>query len=55
MTHKAVGFDRRFPDVDFDTLDLEPTGTLPVAVDGAARHGGIRNRQQPRTRRASRG
>ena len=49
MTHKSVGFDRGFPEVDFDTLDLEPTGTLPTAVEGAARHGGIRNRQQPRT------
>lgn len=48
MTHKAVGFDRRFPEVDFDTLDLPTTGTLPVGIEGAARHGGIRNRQQPR-------
>ncbi len=48
MTPKAVGFDRRFPEVDFDTIDLPSTGTLPVGVEGAARHGGIRNRQQPR-------
>jgi uncharacterized ferredoxin-like protein len=48
MTPKAVGFDRRFPEVDFDTVDLPGTGTLPIGVEGAARHGGIRNRQQPR-------
>jgi uncharacterized ferredoxin-like protein len=48
MTHKAVGFDRRFPEVDFDTLDLPTTGTIPVGVEGASRHGGVRNRQQPR-------
>jgi uncharacterized ferredoxin-like protein len=48
LTHKAVGFDRRMPDVDFDTLDLPPTGTLPTGVPGAAREGGARNRQQPR-------
>jgi uncharacterized ferredoxin-like protein len=48
MTHKAVGFDRRFPEVDFDTLDLPTTGTLPIGVEGASRHGGVRNRQQPR-------
>ena len=48
MTHKAVGFDRRMPDVDFDALDLPSTGTLPIGVEGAARHGGARNRQQPR-------
>jgi len=48
MTSKAVGFDRGFPEVDFDTVDLPSTGTLPIGVAGAARHGGIRNRQQPR-------
>jgi uncharacterized ferredoxin-like protein len=48
LTHKAVGFDRRFPDVDFDALDLPPTNTLPVGVEGATRQGGTRNRQQPR-------
>jgi uncharacterized ferredoxin-like protein len=48
MTHKAVGFDRRMPDTDFDTLDLPGTGTLPVAIDGATRSGGARNRQQAR-------
>ena len=48
MTHKSVGFDRRMPEVDFDSLDLPPTGTLPVAVEGAARYGGARNRQQAR-------
>src|SRR5436853_382030 len=30
LTHKNVGFDRRFPDIDFDALDLAPTNTLPV-------------------------
>ena len=48
MTHKAVGFDRRFPDVDFDALDFPSTHTMPIGVEGATRAGGIRNRQQPR-------
>src|SRR6266566_541400 len=48
LTHKAVGFDRRFPDVDFDALDLPPTHTLPIGVEGGTRSGGTRNRQQPR-------
>lgn len=48
MTHKAVGFDRSMPEADFDALDLPPTGTQPVGVPGAARHGGARNRQAPR-------
>jgi uncharacterized ferredoxin-like protein len=48
LTHKAVGFDRAFPEVDFDNLDCPPTNTLPVGVPGASRYGGIRNRQQPR-------
>jgi uncharacterized ferredoxin-like protein len=48
VTHKAVGFDRRMPEIDFDTLDLPGTGTLPLGVPGAARAGGARNRQQPR-------
>src|SRR5205814_7672691 len=39
-THKAIGFDRRMPDIDFDTLDYPPTNTLPVAADGGARYGG---------------
>jgi len=57
LTHKAIGFDRRMPDVDFDALDLPNTGTLPVGVPGAGREGGARNRQQPRSapRRAKRG
>ncbi len=55
MTHKAVGFDRPMPNADFDHLDLPSTGTLPVGVPGAVRHGGARNRQAPRqpTRRPS--
>jgi uncharacterized ferredoxin-like protein len=48
LTHKAIGFDRRMPEVDFDALDLPATGTLPTGVEGAAREGGARNRQQPR-------
>ena len=48
MTHKAIGFDRRMPEVDVDTLDFPTTGTYPVGVEGAERHGGARNRQQPR-------
>jgi len=49
LTHKAVGFDRKIGEVDFDALDLPTTGTLPVGVDGASRDGGARNRQRPRT------
>ena len=49
MTAKAIGFDRRMPEVDFASLDaVESTGTLPLAVEGASRFGGARNRQQPR-------
>ena len=48
VTHKAIGFDRRMPEIDFDALDLPSTGTLPVAVPGAVRAGGARNKQQPR-------
>jgi uncharacterized ferredoxin-like protein len=48
MTHKAIGFDRRMPDADFDALDLPGTGTLPVGIEGGSRYGGARNRQQPR-------
>jgi uncharacterized ferredoxin-like protein len=48
VTHKAIGFDRRMPEIDFDALDLPATGTLPVGVDGALRAGGARNKQQPR-------
>jgi uncharacterized ferredoxin-like protein len=48
LTHKAVAFDRRMPEVDFDALDLPGTGTLPTGVEGAARYGGARNRQHRR-------
>ena len=48
LTHKAITFDRRMPDIDYDTLDLPATGTLPVGVPGAARAGGARNQQKPR-------
>jgi hypothetical protein len=37
LTHKAIGFDRRMPDVDFDSLELPATGTLPLGVPGAGR------------------
>ncbi|MGQ0616140.1 MAG: DUF2148 domain-containing protein [Acidimicrobiia bacterium] len=48
VTHKAIGFDRRMPDVDFDTLDYPATATLPVAAGAGSRHEGARHRQQPR-------
>lgn len=48
VSHKAVGFDRRIPEVDFDAIDLPPTNTLPVGVPGATRAGGARNKQQAR-------
>jgi uncharacterized ferredoxin-like protein len=48
LTHKAVAFDRRMPEVDFDALDLPGTGTLPTGVEGAPRYGGARNRQHRR-------
>jgi hypothetical protein len=48
MTHKAVGFDRPMPEADFDNPGLPSTGTQPVGVPGATRHGGARNRQAPR-------
>ncbi|HLM17818.1 MAG TPA: DUF2148 domain-containing protein [Acidimicrobiia bacterium] len=49
LTHKAVGFDRAIPAVDVDSLDLEPTGTLPIGIPGASRYDGARNRQRPRS------
>jgi len=48
MTHKAIGFDRRMPEIEFDTLDLPSTGTLPLGVEGPGRSAGARNPQQPR-------
>lgn len=46
---KAVGFDRRMPEIDFDTLTPQPpTGTLPTGIPGATRSGGARNKQQAR-------
>ena len=48
MTHKAIGFDRAMPEADFDNIDLPVTGTQPVGIPGATRHGGARNRQAPR-------
>jgi uncharacterized ferredoxin-like protein len=49
LTHKAVGFDRKIGEVDFDALDVPATGTLPLGIAGAPRGDGARNRQQPRT------
>lgn len=48
VTHKAIGFDRRMPEVDFDALDLPTTGTLPIALEGAPQQARPRARQQPR-------
>jgi uncharacterized ferredoxin-like protein len=49
VTHKAIGFDRRMPEIDFDAIDLPDTGTLPIGIPGASRSGGSRNRQHPRS------
>lgn len=48
LTHKAITFDRRMPEVDYDSLDLPATGTLPIGIPGATRASGARNKQQPR-------
>lgn len=48
LTHKNVGFDRGFPEVDFETLDLPGTGTLPVAAESGERAGSARHRQKRR-------
>src|SRR4051794_32700495 len=48
MTPKAVGFDRKIGEIDYDALDYQSTGTLPIGIDGGGRQGGARNRQQPR-------
>ena len=48
LTHKSVGFDRRFPEVDFDALDLPATNTLPIAAATGELQGGARHRQQRR-------
>jgi uncharacterized ferredoxin-like protein len=48
LTHKAVGFDRPFPDIDFDALELPSTDTLPIGMPGGERHRGARSRQQAR-------
>jgi uncharacterized ferredoxin-like protein len=49
LTHKAVTFDRRMPEIDYDALDLAATGLLPIGIPGAARAAGARNKQQSRT------
>jgi len=48
VTHKAIGFDRRMPEVDFDTLDLPGTGTQPIARQAVGPVSGARHRQQGR-------
>ena len=48
VTHKAIGFDRRMPDIDFDTLDLPATGTLPIAKANASSPAKARAKQQSR-------
>src|SRR5207248_5857829 len=37
MTAKAIGFDRRISEIDFDAPDQAPTGTLPIGLEGGAR------------------
>lgn len=54
MSQKAIGFDRKMPEVDFDEMELPTTGTLPIGVEGGSRGDGARNRQRPR-RRITRG
>ena len=50
VTQKAIGFDRRMPDINFHALEPQPgTGTLPVGIPGATRAAGARNKQRPRT------
>jgi hypothetical protein len=48
LTHKTITFDRRMPEIDYDSLTLPATGTLPVGIPGAARSDGARNKQQAR-------
>ena len=48
ITHKAIGFDRRMPDLDLDAQPADPTGTLPVAAETGPRQDGARHRQQTR-------
>jgi hypothetical protein len=48
LTHKAVAFDRRMPEIDFDALEpAPPTGPLPFGIPGAVRGQGARNKQRP--------
>ena len=53
LTHKNIGFERSMPIIDYDTLDLPFTNTLPVAAETGVLQGGARHRQQPR--RSTRG
>jgi len=47
LTHKAIGFDRKLPDVAVDSLDLPGTGTRPIAKN-PEQPATTRSRQQPR-------
>ncbi len=48
LTHKNLGFDRTFPAVDFEAIDLPTTNTLPIATETGVLQGGARHRQQRR-------
>lgn len=48
LTHKNPGFDRPFPQVDFDEMDLPGTGTLPVAAQLRHEPTGPRRKQAGR-------
>jgi uncharacterized ferredoxin-like protein len=49
LTHKAVAFDRRMPEIDFDTLEpTAGTGLQPIGIPGAVRGQGARNKQRAR-------
>ena len=51
MTHKAIGFDRKMPEIDYRTPDLPETGTPPIAAPGASRDGGAAPGDAARHRR----
>jgi len=48
LTHKAITFDRRMPDIDYDALNYAATGTLPSGCLEPSQADGARNKQQPR-------
>jgi len=53
LTHKNVGFDRAFPEVDFDSLDLPGTGTLPLAAETRSEVQRPRHKQSRRNPRST--